>query len=119
MSDVYAIVLSGMQAAQAQLTVGANNIANANTPGFKSSRVDLAELSGGGVAVSGTTLDPTPGAIGPDGKPGSNVDLAGELVNLSQDKTLYNANALVIKTQDRMMGALLDIFDSSGERRRN
>jgi flagellar basal-body rod protein FlgC len=119
MSDVYAIALSGMQAAQTQLAVGANNIANSNTPGFKSSRVDLVELSGGGVAVSGTTQDTTPGAIGPDGQPGSNVDLAGELVNLSRDKPLYNANALVIKTQDRMMGALLDIFDSSGERRRH
>jgi flagellar basal-body rod protein FlgC len=119
MSGIFSIALSGMQAAQAQLAVGANNIANANTPGFKASRVDLVELSGGGVAVAGTQVDQTPGAIGPDGTQASNVDLASEMVGLIQDKTLYNANAMVVRTEDKMMGSLLDMFDTGRNRDRS
>ena len=118
MSGVYSIALSGMEAAQAQLAVGANNIANANTPGFRASRVDLVELSGGGVGVAGTTVDSTPGATGPDGKPLSNVDLASELVGIGRDETLYDASAMVVRTADRMTGSLLDVFDTDRHRDR-
>ena len=110
--DVFGVALSGMQAAQTQLLVGADNLANLNTPGFKSSRVDLADAPGGGVEVAGIEKDTTPGPLGPDGQQGSNVDLASEMVGLSQARTLYAANAMVVRTADQMTGTLLDIMDS-------
>jgi flagellar hook protein FlgE len=92
--------------------VAANNLANADTPGFKAARADLVELSGGGVAVSGISKDPAPGPIGPDGKEDSNVDLARESINLTRAQVLYSANAAVFKIGDRMTGVLLDMMDT-------
>ncbi len=37
-----------------------------------------------------------------------NVDLTTEMVNLLEIKTSYKANLAVLKTQDEMLGALLD-----------
>ena len=37
-----------------------------------------------------------------------NVDLAAELVNMRQAKTMYSANLKVVRTADDMMGVLLD-----------
>lgn len=115
--QVYSIALSGLQAANAQLNATADNIANADTPGYKAQRPDLVELSTGGVAVGGITRNPAPGPTQPDGSQGSNVDLANEMVNLTRAKLLYRANAAVLKTADQMTGNLLDILDT--DRRRN
>lgn len=104
------ISLSGMQAASAMLNVTANNIANLNTPGFNPSRADLVELSGGGVAVTGTSFEDNP-QTAPNTET-SNVDLPTELVNLKLGQTLYDANAMVLKTADHMTGMLLNILDT-------
>jgi flagellar hook protein FlgE len=109
--DLFGIALSGMQAAQTQLNVAANNIANADTAGYQSRRADLVELSTGGVGVAGTTADTTP-APQSDGTSGSNVDLASQFVSLQQAKTLYAANAMVVKAADQMTGTLLNILDT-------
>lgn len=113
MSDIFGIAASGMQAAQYELSVSANNIANSDTPGYKSQQPDLVDLSGGGVGVAGTSTDATPGPILPDGSQGSNVDLAREVVNSIQARNLYTANADVFKTADQMYGTLLNILDNS------
>jgi len=110
MSSVMSISLSGMQAASAMLNVTANNIANLNSPGFNPSRADLVELSGGGVAVSGTSFEDNP-QTSPKTQT-SNVDLPTELVNLKLGQTLYDANAMVLKTADQMTGTLLNILDT-------
>lgn len=110
MSSATSISLSGMQAASAMLNVTANNIANLNTPGFNPSRADLVELSGGGVSVAGTSFDDNP-QTAPDTQT-SNVDLPTETVNLKLSQTLYDANAMVLKTADQMTGTLLNIFDT-------
>jgi flagellar hook protein FlgE len=41
---------------------------------------------------------------------GAEVDLAKESVNILTAKTLFKANISVIKTQDQMLGSLLDIL---------
>ena len=110
MSSAMSISLSGMQAASAMLNVTANNIANLNTPGFNPSRADLVELSGGGVAVSGTSFEDNP-QTSPNTQT-SNVDLPTELLNLKLGQTLYDANAMVLKTADQMTGTLLNILDT-------
>ncbi len=110
--DVFGIALSGMQAAQTQLNATANNLANLSTPGYQAQRIDLVDISGGGVAVSGITRDTTPAGIDSNGKPASNVDLSSEMVNLTRAQLLYSANAAVIRVGQKMTGALLDMFDN-------
>ena len=114
--NVFDIALSGMQAAQTQLNVTAQNVANSETPGYKAARVDLVDLSTGGVGVAGISNDSTPGPVTPDGKQGSNVDLASEMINLTRAQLLYSANAAVLKVGQQMTGSLLDIFDHENHR---
>ena len=69
----FRVAISGLNAAQSELAATANNIANSSTAGFKSSRVQFAELysgSGGGqssvgsgVKVAGTDQQFSQGAI--------------------------------------------------------
>ena len=110
--NVFGIALSGMQAAAAQLNATADNVANLETPGYQAQRVDLVDLSTGGVAVSGISRDTNPGPAEPDGQEGSNVDLATEMMNLTRSKLLYSANAAVLRVGQKMTGALLDMFDN-------
>lgn len=52
MSTIYGTVTSGLDLAALQQSVSANNIANAQTPGFVPSRVDPVAQSGGGVSAT-------------------------------------------------------------------
>ncbi|MFI4889209.1 MAG: flagellar hook protein FlgE [Steroidobacterales bacterium] len=53
----FSIALSGLTAASSDLDVTANNIANADTVGFKSSRVEFADVyASGGATVSSTAI---------------------------------------------------------------
>ncbi len=117
MSDLFSIAASGLQAAGAQLAVTAQNIANLDTPGYQARRLDTVSLSSGGVALGGTTIDPTHGPIDADGKEGSNVDLTREVIDLKRESILYNANAKVLKVASDLTGTLLDIFSDSNHRR--
>jgi flagellar hook protein FlgE len=56
----FRLALSGLNAAQADLTVTANNIANTSTAGFKGSRAEFAEL----FSVSPTGISNTPAGNG-------------------------------------------------------
>lgn len=102
------IALSGMNAAAAQMTMAASNVANMGSRGYKAGRVNLADRAGGGVRVDSVTTDPSPGAIDDQGQEGSNVDPAEEMVQMDLAKFSYAANAKVVKTVDDMMGTLLD-----------
>src|ERR1700743_1714503 len=52
----FGIALSGLDAAQDDLNVTANNIANSQTTGFKSSRSDFAELYASSTTASKTQI---------------------------------------------------------------
>jgi flagellar basal-body rod protein FlgC len=114
MADIFGIAASGLAASQYEMSVSANNIANADTPGYRAQRADLVDLSGGGVAVAGTSSDSSPGPVLPDGSEGPNVDLATEVVHTIQARNMYTANALVLRTADQMYGTLLNILDNKG-----
>jgi len=86
-SGIY-VALSGAVANSQALDVVANNVANANTTGYKAERVNFAEaLAGKGgaaaradshfVKVAGTTSDPTPGIINTTDNP-LDVAIEGE-----------------------------------------
>ena len=122
--------ISGMRAAQGMLQASAHNVANANTPGYKrlvastqespnSAGVELRvtrDESPGTVLPARTSLDddvyspPTGVGSAPMFVEGSNVDLATELVNVSQAATYYQAMASVVARGDDMAGTLLDAF---------
>ena len=108
--NTLAIALSGMQAAQTQLNVTAQNIANLQTPGYQEERTDFVELSGGGVSTSVERIPTSSsGATGPEG---SNVDLAQQMVNLSLARQAFRANAEVARVANSLTGTLLDMFDT-------
>lgn len=98
MTDVSAIALSGLNAAQATLRASAHNVANLATDGFRRQQVVASTAAGGagGVVTQVVTAD-APG-------PARESDAVTQL----QAKHAFLANLAVFRTHDRMMGALLD-----------
>jgi flagellar hook protein FlgE len=89
--------LSGMQAANLQLSTTADNTANLNTPGYRERRTDLATSATGGV-VAGVSQADEPG-----------VDLAGQMVDLVTGSLLYSANARMLETGLEIQRSVVDI----------
>ena len=110
--DSFSIALSGMQAAQTQMNIVAQNVANLNTPGNKSRNANLV-AGAAGVSVGSVTLDSSPGPIQPDGTEGSNVDLGTQMVNQIVAAQYYRANASVISISNKTYGSLLDILHTN------
>lgn len=117
MSDTFSSAISGISANTVRAAVAANNIANVNTSGFKASRVTV-ESSGSDRQETHITESTESGSFIPrsDGLPEgseleetSNVDLAEEFVQLQISEHGYSANAAVIRTQDEMLGTVLDM----------
>jgi len=108
--------LSALRALGDKLGVTSNNIANVNTDGFKKSRAVFEDASPSGVTVSISRVE-TPGAPLPvDRETGeiresSNVAIEEEMVDLITTKHAYTANLNIIKTEEEMIGTLLDIVD--------
>ena len=102
--DVTGIALSGLRAASAGLAVQANNVANQQSDGFQARRLTLSTQAGGGVQAGDTLEDPT---AAPEGA--SNVDLATETVQGMGFELMYKANLQVLKTQDELLQATLDL----------
>lgn len=100
--------LSGLAANQARVDAAAQNIANAETRGYKKQVVTFQEgPSGGVVARTGQAASPPP-PTADEGLPPSDVDLTEEIPSLNLSKGLYQANLAVVRTQDEMLGVLLD-----------
>lgn len=113
--DVGAISLSGLAANEKRLQVAANNIANANTDGFKAQAVEQSSLASGGVRTKVVT--PTP-AVNPtvakadndgDAPEPSNVSLEENLVQANFATYGAQANLKVLQTQSKVNKYLLDI----------
>ncbi len=107
--------LSALMAIQTRVQSTANNTANVNTDGFKKTRVTLAAVEPQGVTAQVQRVDtPGPMIYEPTGNGDaliekSNVDLAEELPQMMIDRRAFQANIKTIKTQDEMLGSLLDI----------
>jgi len=97
MNAISSIAVSGVQAASTRLDVAANNIANAQTPGFQRQTVHQASQETAGVVTSVGKSE----EIGPD--------LAADLVEQMSASYAYKANLRTIHTQEQMMGSLLDV----------
>ena len=108
--------VSAINAFEKKMAVVSNNIANSQTDGFKKSRADLKEGGAGAVAVDINIID-NPGPVvsvkekaGIAEKEMSNVDLAGEIPQAILVQTGFEANLKMLKTEDEMLGTLLDIL---------
>ncbi len=131
MTDAFSIALTGLRAQTTRLAATASNIANASTSGavpsanpstpastvYQPLDVSFSSLESGGVIAS-VTPDPTGYSVVYDPSPiyansegltaVPDIDLSEEIVNLIETKLLYKVNISVIKTQDEMLGDLLD-----------
>ena len=99
MASISSIGSSGLQAAQLRLDASANNVANMNTPGYRREVVaqeEAAESAGVRATVQREQ----------DGK---GVALEQEAVEQMSATYAFKANLQTIKTQDEMMGSLLDV----------
>ncbi len=97
MSSIASIALSGLNAASSQLATAAHNIANAQTPGFRRQLVQqTAQPESGGVVSIGRAAE-------------SGESLAEDVVAQMSATYAFKANVLTLKTQDRMLGSLLDM----------
>jgi len=99
-----AIAQSGLNVASLGLAVAANNVANLNSDGYKAKSLSQEETKEGGVQASQVTESQQPTV--PDG---SNVDLATEMTSLMTQSGAYTSNLKVMKTQDEMLGQLMDM----------
>ena len=115
MNSIFSTAASALRAYGVKIQSNANNIANANTDGFKKTRTLLSSQEPAGVQAT-TQQTTTSGPIVPEELPSdtgyvelSNVDLAEELVDMKISSTTYSANLKTLKTADEMTQSLIDI----------
>lgn len=110
---------SGLTANQRALDVAANNVSNANTPGFQPQRANFQESSpaGTGVTISAegrrlaagdNTPAPASAATAATQRP-NGVGLASELTDTLVYKAGFNLSANVVKAADQALGSLIDV----------
>ncbi len=110
-----ASALSGIQAGGRIFSVGAHNIANAQTESFKRIHALPVESSAGnGVRITmqaderhGPQFLSSEDSISL--REGSNVDLGEEIISNLQAVNLIEANSASLRIQDKVLGSLLDI----------
>lgn len=96
MSSASAIAQTGLNVAQQRLDASAHNVANLQTPGFHRQQVQQQAVAPQGVQAD-TRKAPHAGAA-----------LADDLVNQMSAAYSFEANLKVIRTEQRMLGRLLD-----------
>lgn len=114
MISAFNSALTALQSIGTRINSGANNVANANTEGFKRTRVHLASVEPQGVKAEVERME-TPGTqIYEETNNGlelieqSNVDLTNELPQMMLDVNHYKANLKTIQATDEMFSSLLD-----------
>jgi flagellar basal body rod protein FlgG len=115
MSDAMGVSASALDVYSRNLDIIANNIANANTDGFKRQEGTPVESRPAGVALA-VRRDASPGApvVGSDGQPAresSNVSLTDEMVGLITTQQAYDANLKALKTAFEMSGRIVDLLE--------
>lgn len=95
--------LSGLKTYQSALDSTANNIANASTKGYQPEQVNFQEQSSGGVTA---TISKSGLAASTES---SGTDLTTEIVNSIQYKAGFDLSAKIVKTNDEVLGTLVNI----------
>jgi flagellar basal-body rod protein FlgC len=125
MMKTMAASASGMRAQSARIRIGAENIANADTPGFRRKTVSFEEAfqrSGDARAVATGPVrldqgelkrvhDPNHPMAGADGYfESSNVDLMVEIADSREANRSYEANLRMFEQARQMASSLLDLL---------
>jgi flagellar basal-body rod protein FlgC len=123
MSDLFgsmSVSSSGMEAQGRRLRHVSENIANADTPGFRRKLTDFRPGPDGSVAPGPVRLDPSelqrvhdPGhpLAGPDGHYlGSNVDMVVEVADAREAQRSYEANLRLFDQARQMTQGLIDLL---------
>ncbi len=97
MSSISSIASSGLRAAQLQLDTSAHNVANVNTEGFRRQTVEQAAVPDQGGVEARVGRAPAEGA-----------SLEEDVVGRMSATYAFSANLQAVKTEDRMLGSLLD-----------
>lgn len=115
MIPAFQSALSGLRAFGTRIESNGNNIANAETNGFKKTRVILEEAKPHGVnpriekvKTEGTTVFQETGN-GQEPVELSNVELSREIPETIINSRMYEANLKTIQVSDDMVGSLLKI----------
>jgi flagellar hook protein FlgE len=103
LSSGYNIAVSGMQAENLQFAAAADNIANADTPGYATERINLQPLPGGGVETAAEGIPPADPSV-------SNGDLGQQMADMMTSSSLYTADAKVVSVESEMDHALFDML---------
>ncbi len=93
--------IASINANVTMLNNSANNVANVNTDGFVPTQTDITNKGNLVVANSKKADD--------NGSKSSQTDLAKEMVSQIISSDAVSLNVTAIKTQDEMLGTLLDI----------
>lgn len=121
-SDALRITMSGMQAQSTRLRLTAENIANAETPGYHRKTVSFEAMAGdsGAVATGPVRLDRTaPERIHDPSNPladaegyvdGSNVNLLLEIADAREASRSYEANLKMFEQTRAMSSSLMDLL---------
>ena len=114
MSSISSIASSGLQAAQLRLDASANNVANMNTPGYRRESVSQqAAPDNAGVRATVQRVQGTQRAQDAQDAQAAQAEkgvaLEQEAVAQMSATYAFKANLQTIKTQDEMMGSLLDV----------
>lgn len=120
-ADALSVVSSGMQAQATRLRHISENIANADTPGYRRKTVSFAEaMRSLEVAVGPLRLDDAPlSRIYDPGNPlsdatghfdGSNVDMLIEIADAREAQRSYDANLKMFDQVRQMSTDLLDLL---------
>jgi flagellar basal body rod protein FlgG len=100
-SSITNTAFSGLLAQQTRVANIANNVANADTPGYKRLNTNLSATTPSGVAASTTQANTTPDT--------SNVDPLEEMTGLISSEQAFAANAKVFETGADMWDMLMSI----------
>jgi len=121
-SDALRITMSGMQAQSTRLRLTAENIANADTPGYHRKTVSFEAIADGAGAVATGPVsldrtapernyDPDNPLADPDGYvQGSNVNLLLEMTDAREASRSYEANLKMFEQTRSKSSALLDLL---------
>jgi len=125
MMKTMAASASGMRAQSARIRIGAENIANADTPGYRRKTVSFEEtfqrsgdaraVATGPVRLDQSELtrvyDPNHPMAGPDGYyESSNVNLMVEIADSREANRSYEANLRMFEQARQMASSLLDLL---------
>lgn len=126
MNTILSFAVAGLNAAQKKFSTHAENVVNANTPGYKATRpiqVDtghgpaiILDISGQSVSPQTThttasnAQTPNESLTSPYDLAGNDVDLAEEFIEILRAKTSYKASAKIIETNKELNDELFNIL---------